>query len=136
MPKKKLDISLDTQATILARYLSCEINPKSKVFELYRDALSGPGSTSENETRLISIAFRHPWLIPYLDSGLVFLRPYSELRRRIFAMFAILESTTENSDKFLAKRLGFFGVVRVVCVGIRDVLRTIAGIVIIKAGRL
>lgn len=127
---------LDTEVDSIARYLINSPVTSNHIYELYAHSIESVPHASKNEEKLLSIAFKHPWLIPFFDSGLVFVRPYSELRRRIYTMFALLESTPEHADKFLAKKLGFGGVLYAIWAGIRDVFRTIVGIIILKVGRL
>lgn len=93
------------------------------------------GESSQNN-KLIDFAFRHPSLITFLDAALVFLDPTSELRRRIYIMFSILEASPEYASSFLPRRFSFIETIGVFMVGIRAVLKILIGVIIIKVIRL
>lgn len=121
------------QADLLANYLIDRPIDNPLVYKIFEIAVSN------NETRedsLLSFAFKHPYFIPALDAALVFLRPHSELRRRIYTLFAILESTPEHADLFLPQKFHFIDVITLLLVGVRAVYRVPIGVIIIKMGRL
>ena len=122
------------QVEKLVQYILHRPVENSKIYELYDAAISG--NVQAGDKKLLTLAFNHPRLLPFLDAGLVFLRPYSELRRRIYIIFAILESTPEYSNEFMPTKTGFWGNIRIGLVGARAAWRAIVGIVIIKLGRL
>ncbi len=124
----------DKQASLLARYLIGKSVSDSKVVELYEAAVTR--DQSQAEEKLVQFAFKHPWLIPSLDAALVFVRPHSELRRRIYIMFAVLESMPQFADLFLPRKFRFTDVVALVFTGFRAVCRAIVGFILMKVCRL
>ena len=76
-----MEISLKNQTDILVLYLTGRTVSDPIIYELYEYALEG--LTSDEEGKLLRLAFTRPFIIPYLDGGLVFIRSTSELRRRI-----------------------------------------------------
>ena len=122
------------QADILTVYLTKQPVAEENIYDLYKEIASQTKST--NEDRLFNFAFKYPRLIPALDAGLVFVRPTSELRRRIYVIFSILESHPQYADVFLPQKFTFLQTVGVFAVGVRAIARAVLGIVIIKIGRL
>lgn len=123
--------NLNLQVDQLVNYLVNLPVKNKKIYELYQ--LAVVNSTKQRDEKIINFAFRHTRLIPFLDAGLVFVRPYSELRRRIYITFAIIESMPEYADHFLPKKTSFMSII---IPSIRAVLRAIVGFAIIKVGRL
>ncbi len=121
-----------TEANILVTYLLKTSVDDTRIYDLYETIVGD----LDNEERLVSFAFRHPKLLPSLDASLVFLRPNSELRRRIYIMFAILETMPQYSKDFLPQEFRFKDYLYISGAGIRAILRLIIGIVIVKMGRL
>ena len=123
----------NTQVEVLVTYLTGLPVSNTNIHDIYTATLGDDIIPTEKLTRL---AFRHTWLIPFFDGALVFLRPHADLRRRIYIMFAILESTPEYSREFLPTKTSFGDFLGLVGTGFRAVFRAAVGIVIIKAGRL
>jgi len=121
------------QADILASYLLGRPIKDPYIYDIYEELLK---EARGDEERLVDFAFSHPVALPYLDAGLVFLRPESELRRRIYVMFSVLESSREYADLFLPQRITPVRLIGIFLVGIRAVFRAIIGIVLIKTGGL
>ena len=128
------DLDLNRQADILTGYLIQRSIGNDAVYDLYRTVVTE--KKQQDETKLINFAFRHPSLIPFLDAGLVFVRPESELRRRIYIIFATLESMPEYSGLFLPEKTGLQGLILVVGSGIRAVFRAAMGVILLKVARL
>jgi hypothetical protein len=126
--------TFDDQAIILTRKFVKD-QPSREIVELYSKIIkkSVVSEISLKDKRILRFGFNHPWLLPVLDAGLVLVRPRSELRYRIYIMFAILEATPKYSDKFLAKKHSPFYILYIFLVGIRAALRTFLGVLLIKA---
>lgn len=122
------------QADILCRYITGRNVVNQKIYELYRLAVAS--ISTKKEDKLVHFAFKHPYLLPYLDAALVFLRPESELRRRMYTMFAILESMPEYTDLFLPKKLTLLEFTGVFLASIRAIIRILVGVAIIRIGKL
>lgn len=129
-----MEISLKNQTDILVLYLTGRTVSDPIIYELYEYALEG--LTSDEEGKLLRLAFTRPFIIPYLDGGLVFIRSTSELRRRIYIIFSILESSPDYTDLFIPKKYTPTDTILIGLSCIRAALRAAVGIVIVKLGRL
>ena len=127
-----IDTEQKRQVDVLSRYLLGAPIKDAWIYSLYAQACQEPAS----QETIVDFAFRYPSLLPYLDAGLVVLRPNSELRRRIHIIFAALESTPEHARKFMPERVSFFHFLWLIGVGVRAIFRAIVGVVIIKVTRL
>ena len=61
-----------------------------------------------------------------------FFKPDSELRRRIYVMFAVLESSPKYHRYFLPQKHSFLYVFVIFLLGIRAILRLVTGFVVVK----
>lgn len=126
---------LGLQAQVFSNYLIKDA-PCPKAVELYIKRLQKEETTiTARDTRLLKLCLKHPLLVGYIDAGLALIRPYSDVRRRIFIMFAILESMPEHSNHFLPHRRNPFYIIPVIGMGLRSILRSLGGIILIKALR-
>jgi hypothetical protein len=127
------DPELRLEAERFARYL-VGAAPSDEIAERYARAVRrDPPAAGARDARLVDFARRRPWSIPLLDAALALRDPHAELRRRLYLMFAILESTPEHHDRFLpaARRPAY--VLRIAAVGARAVLRAAGGVVLLAA---
>lgn len=127
-------VPYDQQVKILAAHITKQAVTDKYIYSLYTNLVAS--NNKGREERLIAFAFSHPRLIPALDAGLVFIRPTSELRRRCYILFSLLEAHPQYADSFLSEKLNFAQTLGVFAYGARAAFRVIAGIVIIKVGRL
>ena len=123
------------EAKIFSSYLiGCE--PTKMAVRLYTKATSIKIEASPSDVRLLQFAHKHPAWIGALDGGLALLRPHSEVRRRIYIMFAILEATPEYAHLFLPQERSKAYALRILAAGIRAGWRGLIGTLIVKiAGR-
>ncbi len=121
---------LAKQATIFSAYLVHD-SPDDQAIKLFRRSATTVVPDASDE-KLLRFILRHPKLVGYIDAGLALLKPHSEVRRRLYAMFAILEATPHHTQLFLGvERSWTYGFV-VVGVGIRAVWRALIGVCIVK----
>jgi hypothetical protein len=100
--------------------------------QLYAAAI-GSGQPAPEQQRLLQFCYDHPWAVGYIDGALRFKAPQAEFRRRLYLMFAILESMPEYSEQFLPRRYTAWHILVVIFYGIRGVWRAIAGMIMLKA---
>ena len=123
---------LELEAQIFSRYLLGIDVPKA-ARELYVTAITSAAThVSANDKKLLALTVRRPWLTGCVDGGLVFIRPNSEVRRRLYIMLSILETVPELADQFLPKRRSVWYVFWLAFVGVRACLRAGVGIVLVK----
>jgi len=127
-----IDTEQRRQVEVLSRYLLGTSTNAEWIYTIYAESCQHNTPTE----KVVALAFRHPRLLPFLDGGLIFIRPNSELRRRIHIIFAALESTPEHAAQFLPQKVSFVQLLALIGVGIRGVFRALIGIIIIKVGRL
>lgn len=126
------DSRLSDQADVFSQYLIGRV-ASPKLRSLYIESIkSSGGEVSPKDTKLINLATNQPWLLGLLDGGLALVQPNSELRRRLYIMFAILEASTEHHDKFLPQKHSPFYFILIGLVGIRSVLKAVFGVVLVK----
>ncbi len=132
MNDRRID-ELATEARIFSKYLLHK-KPSEKAVMLYTKAMqANPGKLDESEAKLLRFALRHAWLLGCIDGGLVLVRPHAEVRRRIYTMLSVLETTPEFAQDFLPKRREWPYIFVVGWAGVHGVVRAAVGIFIVKA---
>lgn len=126
------DFSPEHEAEIFGRYL-LGLSPNHTVKKLYNHAIQATSPTiTASDKKLLTFVLKNNRSIGLVDSGLAFLNPGSELRRRLFILFAILESDPEYADHFLTRKCNPIYLIIVVLSGVRAVIKTILGSLLIK----
>jgi hypothetical protein len=108
--------------------------PNEMAVDLYTRAIAAnPEKISPEDKKLLQFVLVHGWSLGLIDGGLAFFRPHAELRRRLFIMFAVLESIPEYTDYFLPKQRSwaYMGIIFIATV--RATIRMVLGAVLIKA---
>ncbi len=128
---------LQQEAEVLAHYL-VGVAPPVRAVELYCDVIGDDAapSLSERDARLLRFAALHRWSVGLIDSGLSLSGSKSEFRRRMYLLFSILESQPELCDYFLPQDRSVWYIGVIFWQGLIAVLRSVAGLVFIKAMRL
>lgn len=122
--------TLTTQAILFTKYLIGKMPDKQSI-ALYSQAIKQDELTVSDK-KVLSFMLRWPRLIGFIDAGLALTSPHSEVRRRIYVMFAILESQPLFWRDFLpVKRSGWY-VFFILLVGLRSIVRAVGGILIVK----
>lgn len=136
MISKETSDNLDLQATIFSRYLVNKL-PNKLSRSLYQKLVSDDSLiVSDRDLKLLHFVEHNPWSIGLVEAGLVFVRPESALRQRLYIMLAILESMPEYHKDFLPKEASYLYLINVVWYGLRGFVKAIMGIILIKAYRL
>lgn len=92
---------IQREAKALAEYLLGE-SATERSIALYTEALSAhPIPFQKSETRLWKLAMSYPFLLSFIDAGLVFHQRHSAVRKRIFLFFCVAETIPEWSHHFL-----------------------------------
>lgn len=121
------------EAQLFGRYFA-GIYPVPLAAQLYVKAMSARPDVviSARDTRLLAFAITHPWSIGLLDAGLTLLNPSSEVKRRLYTMFSIMEAMPMYADDFLPqKRTGLF-VLGIAVRGVIGITKTVAGAILVK----
>jgi len=120
------------EAIIFTKYLIGERADK-KTKELYIRALdNSPTILDKNDTAILSFLTKHPSTLGFLDAGLAVIKPHSEVRRRLYLIFAILESTPLYWKYFIPIQRRPIYLFIVIAVGIRSIYRLLVGSILVK----
>jgi hypothetical protein len=123
---------LVAEATEFFRYLQKHQPVDEQAVRLYCRALAAnPGKPSIKDQKLLTFIRRHPWSIGFIDSGLAIRRSSSEVRRRLYVMFSILETRPNLADDFLPQARKWWYIFIVVLTGVRAVFKSIFGVVLV-----
>jgi hypothetical protein len=122
----------DREALVFAHYYlgSPASNAVMKRYATYLELY--PGNVSSRDTRLLQFGVSHPRSIALLDAGLAVVSPQAELRRRLYVMFALLESDRSYTSLFLSRQRSGWYVFRVVATGFSAAIKAIAGILLVR----
>lgn len=121
------------EAIIFTHYL-IRNTPTQAHIALYTRALSS--NTRPSSEKSFIAALQHPTLLPYLDAHDALFRPTSELRKRLYLMFSILEASPDFTDMFLPKKAPFWYIFILAGYGIRSTWRIVIGTLLVKVGGL
>jgi hypothetical protein len=124
-------ISPEQEADLFGRYILKRL-PSDSSKQLYMKAITTSVLESDKDKKLILFIHGNPWSLGLIDSGLAFIMPYSEIRKRIYIMFSILECNPEYADNFLSKKRNPFYILVILFSGVRGVLKGLLGSMIIK----
>jgi hypothetical protein len=93
---------LRQEANLYTQYI-IDNKPSEEIIERYIDANRklGIDVVSGPDERIISYSLKHPWSIPFLDAAAGFLQPQSLLRKKVYTMAAVLETSTHYNEFFL-----------------------------------
>ncbi|MCU0434766.1 MAG: hypothetical protein MUC87_15030 [Bacteroidia bacterium] len=117
------------EAEITSRYLLNGQTPDATSIALYAKAISMRDDTQAGtrDKKIVSLAFRRPWLLPLLDSAAALSMPNGLLRQKLLLMSAILETRPQYAHLFLPRERGFFYLFYIFFVGCRAVCKAAAG---------
>jgi hypothetical protein len=124
--------NISREAKIFAKYLAgVKIDDVTAL--LYAKAIEARLLLCEgHDKRLETFILKYPFWIGFVDAALALTDKQSVLRKKIFVMLAIMETSPEYTEFFLAKKGSFFTLIRICAVGTRSVYRFILGFFLIK----
>lgn len=123
----RMEEHLEEQAKIISRYLVGH-TPSRAIRQRYVQAIqASPLQISKADHQLLQYITRHPWAIGIIDAFLVFSNPESEVRRRLYVLFAILEASPEDNNKFLPTKRNASYIFYVGYVGARSFIKALIG---------
>jgi len=105
--------------------------PSDDVLRRYEAIVRAPHiRPSKNDQATLAFVAKYPRMLGAIDAYSALFRPHSELRRRLYVMFAILEATPEYAEKFLPKNEGFWYFFVIAGVSLRAAWRVCIGAVV------
>jgi hypothetical protein len=124
--------SLSTEADQIAWYLISAC-PNDRVKARYEDAIRMLNVELDAvDRRLWKIVTSCPFTFRIIDGGLAIVRPTSSIRRKVYIMLALLETSPEYCEYFLPKGFGSLYAVNIVWTGARALLVGLLGYVVLK----
>lgn len=93
----------EQEAKAFTRFL-LDREPSDLLVGLYRRALESLPALGEGDRgsrRLIALARRRPWVLPYLDSAMALVGKEEPLRLRLYALAALAECDPGLAGEFL-----------------------------------
>lgn len=126
------NLSLHQEANLFGKYFLKKL-PGEREKNLYVKLAGEITPPLElTEQRILRFALNNKWSIGLLDAGCAFIRPQSELRRRLHLMFAILECSSEYNDLFLPKQRSPFFLLILIFNGVAAIVKALVGSLILK----
>jgi len=124
------------EAELLARYL-IGVSPSSNISDLYGKAMAlATPDMDHNDLTLWTIAKRHPFTLKFIDAGLAMIKPHSAIRRKIYTMLALLETSPDYCEFFLSRAFHRFYWVKVMVTGVKALFTALIGVAFLKLRRL
>ncbi len=123
----------EKDAYIIGNYLLNNKQIIKEPIQLYLQAIEIKKlDLSEKEKKIWHFMMENQWSIGYIDAALAFSSQASTIRKRLLVMLAILETIPEYAHLFLSHKRPFTYHLYIVWVGLRAVLKTIVGSIILK----
>lgn len=136
MMLQESDSELRQEAKVLGKYLVGVAPPDRAVNFYVRVIREQQIAVSERDARCLGFVVRNPWSVGLIDGGLRLTRGHSEVRRRLYILFSILEAQPELHQYFLSQDRPFW---YVAVVGFRLFaagLKAAGGLVFVKLAGL
>ena len=127
-------VTSSNEAVLIGRYLLGEM-PSAVTIATYGRAVAHLPPLDTRDQKLLDLATRHPVLLGFIDAGLALRAADSPLRRRIHLMFAALECSPQHTRHFLAERSSSLALFGVLFTGIRAVVRSVLGALLLATVR-
>jgi hypothetical protein len=124
------DKNIELEAKLFTNYL-IKMRANQTTLSLYKEAI-GNGKLNKNDQKLLNFILKYPMSIGAIDAALVFYNPYSEIRRRLYIILAILEASPDYYDAFLPKKRNSLYIIFVLYSCVRALIKIPFGLFIIK----
>lgn len=88
---------------------------------------------NDKEQKLWNLALKGTFWMASIDSGLALINPKSQIRKKIFIMLAILETTVDFHTFFIPEKMSKFKTILLLGLnGIKAIFHAIIGLFIVK----
>jgi hypothetical protein len=122
---------LRLEAGIFSKYLLGDVMPP-KLKTRYTDIIRASVLSVEGKDyKILQLAIRRPSFISLLDAGCAIVRPQTELRRRLYVCFTILEATPEYAKLFLPQQRSPGYILKIVGSTLRAITKALAGMILL-----
>ena len=124
--------TLQTEAILFCKYLVSQ-KPSADIIERYQHFIAvNKQVATPRDIMVLAFAVKHPHTIPLLDNALAFTQPSSELRRRIYTMFTILETSPQYAPQFLPIKRSPLYILSLIWSGGIAVVQMCGGVILLK----
>lgn len=115
------------EASLLAKYLGASADDEI-LLKKYNDAIKKLSiSLTEKEEKILVKIIKIPSILPFVDAGWAFLKPESNIRKRILVMSALIETESRYTQFFLVQKNISFPIFRLIFRGTVAVLKGMIG---------
>jgi len=126
------DFSLRQEAQVFGKYFLHKL-PNEQTIQIYSQTNPHSStSVSRHDQKIIQFALHHPWSIGFLDAAQALIKSNAELRKRLYFMFAILETSPEYYSLFLPVQRNLLYLFVIFYSSARSVCKAIFGIILLK----
>ena len=131
MKKMQSDLSRH-EAEIFGRYI-LKKQPNDYCVDLYEQAMMKLNIIIGNkDKKILMFILKNPWSIGLVDAGLCMFHKESAVRRKIFTLFAIIETSPEYCHYFLPHKQSPVYLIYILWAGFRGVMKAILGGLLLK----
>lgn len=119
------------EANLFAKYLGA-IFANERLLKKYNDAIKKLSIIlTEKEEQILTKIVRIPFILPFADAGWAWMKPQSNIRKRILVMSALIETEPNYTNLFLVEKNIVFSVIRLIFRGLVALLKGVLGTVLI-----
>lgn len=119
------------EAEVFSRYIIGR-EPDEQSVNLYIKAQQKLDiAISPRQASKLKFTLRHPSTLPAIDGALAIVNPEHAIRRKLYLMFSILESSPAFYDKFLPRQRPGSYIMTIIWAGTRAVLTTFYGFILL-----
>lgn len=86
---------------------------------------------SPRQASKLKFTLRHPSTLPAIDGALAMVNPEHAIRRKLYTMFSVLESSPAFCDKFLPQQRKGSYLLAIIWAGTRAVFNTFYGFILL-----
>lgn len=127
--------SIELEAKLFCQYL-IKKEASIELIKRYSDAILVLNiKLNKKEDQIISSLLKYPFLLPYIDGGLAFVKGVSGIRKRILTMSALIETDKIYHTFFLTKKNIKFPILKFLIIGSFGIFNGIIGYIFIKFAR-
>lgn len=120
------------EASIFVRYYIGE-EASDTIKARYAQYLSlYPLLLSERDEKVLAFGLKNQWSIKFLDASLAVVSPQAELRRRLYIIFALLESDKTYAHLFLSQKRSPLYIFRLAFIGLNALIKLLGGTLLLK----
>ena len=120
------------EANIFGRYI-LKKQPNDYCIFLYEQAMQRLNiSLDSKEKRILKFILKNIWSIGMIDASLAMFDRNSQIRKKIFVMLAILETSPDYCEYFIPNKASPLYIIYIYIMGCKAILKALAGRLLLK----